>query len=164
MLRETVKALAEADEGDEDLSESPQELAKLKPRADMLKKALKAYDKQLKQALQEHGTLQVNADTRLTLEERERRSIEPKKALPLLAERQEWETWQDLVEGVGSGLKLSKGKTLKALTRDVEHGGKGKQRKAIEQELEDAGALSVSSYSVVTETPVVEELNDGEKE
>lgn len=137
LVRHNAAALAEIEPGDLPATQ----LAQLKPKADMLKRALKQYNTALKDAVKENGPLPTGDGREVYLQERSRSKIVTSTALPVLI------THFGNIDAVMPALKLSKGKLLDAVGDRAEQGKKGKTKQKVMELLEEAGAVEESSYT-----------------
>lgn len=141
MAQATANALVKANDI---LALAPASLAAMKPKADLLKSILKEYDTALKGAL-EGGPIPIDDDRELYLQERARSDIDLSSALPALMER------FGSVERLAPALKVSKSELMKLVGARAERGEKGKKRDELMRALDEAGAISKTSYSVTAE-------------
>ena len=158
MLADSASALVGLGDGDIMLAE---DLAKLYPKAEALKKALAAYSYALKSALEdEGGPLPVGDGTEMYLQEKTRQEVYLESGWPVLNKRLGFDADEPMgavLDALAPHLKVSKTSLLKALTANAPRGGKSKLREAILAELEDAGALGETQSALLARRTSVEE-------
>lgn len=144
------------------------DLALLKGRADLLRQALGAYDKVLKETLRAEGPIDLGDGQEMALETQGRDSISAEAILTEGAMRMALATAIDsepqnlAAELAEAGaLKVTKGKLLQLVAANAKRGQKGKSKDAVMQALRTAGAVTTKSYQVIRTRPIQKELTDG---
>ena len=126
---------------------TPATLAQLKPKADLVRRVLSAYDVALKDALREAGTLPLGDGRELYLEQRNRSTVYLTAALPVLENHT---NGQPLLEWLTPALSISNKKLGDLVAQDAPRREKGKARVTLKEELADAGAVELTAYDVIS--------------
>ena len=100
---------------------APARLASLRPRAQMLRKALDNYDAALKATIEEHGTQPLGDGREIGLDDRKKETINLTAAIPVL---EDWfgngaEIDLEVIKAIAPALDVGKGKLTKLLVRRV---------------------------------------------
>jgi len=136
----------------------PAEIARLKPKRDMLQKVLRQYDDALKAACAAHGPLAIGNGREVYLSESTRQAILFDEARSTLREHFDVATDDALVEHIAGALSLSKGELLRIVAREAPRGSKGTAKDALMEQLKSAGAVQETTYTQIA----TREVNNGD--
>jgi len=132
----------------------PADLAALKPKADVLKRLLGLYDKSLKAAVVEAGSLSRGDGREMYMSTREKRKLVLETAWPVLAELlgvdpEYFPTLLEKLSDMGAiDVKLTK--VLDAVGDGAAKGQKGKKKDDARAQMDAIGAIEVHKYDVLT--------------
>lgn len=129
-----------------DASRGVAKLAALKPQVDVLRKALEAYDKQLKDAVKSCGAVPLNEDEELFLR------VEERKVAPFDGRLRA--VLEDARPGLFEELRAAQTISKSALAQAITGSGKGKLLKAVD----DAGVWSVERKEVLATRKIQKEI------
>ena len=147
LVRSAQVDLLEADPDAKALT--PAALARLYPKAQLLRQVLAAYDTALKDAVEAAGRLPLGDGMELSLAERTRGNIRPAAARPVLEAAAGSDDVFDWLARSGA-IEIRSGKLQDAVGALAARGTKGAVKAQLMADLESAGAIERTAYKVLT--------------